>query len=359
MKVLTKYISKEFIKLQVFCLVIFVFLFLMIDFVQSIDNFIEHKATGTWLIISYFLYKLPYIITQMIPVATLIAVIILFRSMKNNREIMAVKACGINVIDLSQTVLLISLIISLFTFVFNETIVPYTSSRSNEIWDVQVNKRDPSKFYGKDQIWYKTTDAIYWIKHFDSVKNIMEDPTVYFFSNDFKLVKRIDAKRGIWSDGVWKFEKGYTQELQADGEYANKNFDAMVMNIPETPDAFSKRLKQPEEMSFSQLRKYSIDVKNEGYDNTGYRVEMSVKIAFPLISMVLALLGIPIALELKVGGIPLAVASGIGLSFLYLVILSVTKALGLSMILPPFLAAWTANLLFIFTGIYLMMGVER
>jgi lipopolysaccharide export system permease protein len=359
MKVLTKYISREFIKLQTLCLTIFVFLFLMINFVQSIDKFIEHKGTGIGLIISYFLYKTPYIIIQMIPVATLIATVVLFRSMKNNREIMALKASGVNIIDIARTAIVISLMTSIFIFVFSELVVPYTSSKSNEIWNVEINKRDPSKIYGSDQIWYKTTDAIYWIKHFDSLKNMMEDPTIFIFDKNFKPIKKIEAKRGIWKDGSWKFEKGIIQELQPDGEYSNKYFDTLAMNIPETPDTFKKGRKQSEEMSYRQLKKYSEEVKNGGYDNTGYRVEMAVKIAFPLISLVLALLGISIALELKTGGMPLAVAAGIGLSFLYLVILSVSKALGLSGILPPFLAAWTANLLFIFTGIYFMMHVER
>lgn len=359
MKVLTKYISKEFIKLQTFCLVIFVFLFLIIHFVQSIDTFIEHKATSAGIIIPYFIYKLPYIIVWMIPVATMIAVIVLFRTMKNNREIMAVKTCGVNLIGLVQTVLVISFIISLFTFAFSESVVPYASSRCNAIWDIDVNKRDPSKFYGSDQIWYKAKDAIYWIKHFDSVKNIMEDPTMYFFSRDFKLIKRVDAKKGTWKDGAWNLDVCIVQELQPDGDYSTKKYDVLPLNIPETPDTFRKRLKRSEEMSYNQLAKYSEDVKNGGYDNSRYRVEMSVKTAFPFISFVLALLGIPIALELKAGGIPLAVAAGIGLSFLYLVILSISKALGLSGTLPPFLAAWTANLLFIFTGIYLMMGIER
>jgi lipopolysaccharide export system permease protein len=359
MKVLTKYISREFIKLQTLCLVIFVFLFLMIDFVQSINRFIEHKTTGAGLIVSYYLYKTPYMIVQMIPVATLIATVVLFRSMKNNREIMALKAGGVNIIDLARTALVISLMTSIFVFVFSELVVPYTSSKSNELWNVEIKKRDPSKIYGSDQIWYKTDDAIYWIKHFDSIKNMMEDPTIFIFDKNFKPIKKINAKRGIWKDGSWNFEKGIIQELQKNGEYSNTSFDSLVMNIPATPDTFKKSLKQSQELSFRQLKKYSMEVKNGGYDNTGYRVEMAVKIAFPLISLVLALLGIPVALELKAGGMPLAVAAGIGLSFLYLVILSVSKALGLSGILPPFLAAWTANLLFIFTGIYLMMHVER
>jgi lipopolysaccharide export system permease protein len=95
MKVLTKYISKEFIRLQLLCQIIFVFLFLMIDFVQKIDNFMEAEVTQVVVILSFFLYKIPYILVQMIPVATLISVIVLFRIMKNNREILAIKACGL------------------------------------------------------------------------------------------------------------------------------------------------------------------------------------------------------------------------------------------------------------------------
>jgi lipopolysaccharide export system permease protein len=361
MKVLTKYIAKEFIKLQIFCQIIFVFLFLIIDFVQRIDNFIGHKVTSAGLIISYFLYKIPYTMVLLIPYATMISVIVLFRLMIKNRELMAMKACGISILKLSQPVLIISLFISLFTFVFSETVVPYTSSKSNEIWNVEVEKQDPAKFYGNDQIWYKSSrsDAIYWIKHFDYIKNIMEGPTIHFFDKNFKLIKRIAAKRGLWKDGAWKLEDGIIQELQTDGDYSLKKFVTLPLDIHETPEDFRKKTKQPEEMNYSQLKKYSQTVKNEGYNNTGYLVEMDVKIASPLICFVLALMGIPIALELKKGGIPLAVSVGMGISFLNFVILSISRALGLSGIFPPFLAAWTANLLFIFVGIYLMMTVEQ
>jgi len=359
MKVLTKYISKEFIRLQIFCQIIFISLFLIIDFVQKIDNFIEAKVTKAGVIISYFLYETPYVMVLMIPFATLISVIILFRLMKNNREIMAIKACGLNIIKLSQTILIISLLISIFTFIFSETVVPYTSSKSNEIWDIEVKKQDPTRFYGSAQIWYKSSDAIYWIKHFDSAKNIMEAPTLHFFDKNFKLFKRIEAKRGIWKDGTWNMEDCIIQEIQTDGTYNIRRFDNLSLDIPETPDTFRKRAKQPEEMSYSQLKEYSETVKNEGYNNTEYLVDMGVKIAFPFISFVLTLLGIPIALELKIGHIPLAVSAGIGLSFLYYVILGVSSALGHSGIFPPFLAAWTANLLFMFVGIYLMITVEQ
>jgi lipopolysaccharide export system permease protein len=359
MQVLTKYISKEFIKLQIFCQVIIIFLFLMTDFVLRIDNFIKEKVTDIGVIMSYFLYKTPYIMVQMIPVATLISVIVLFRLMKNHREILALKTCGINIIRVSQIILTISLFISLFAFIFSESVVPYASSKSNEIWDIKVNKEDPNRFYGSDQIWFKSGNAIYWIKHFDNVKNIMEGPTLNFFDKNFKLIKRIEAKRGVWKNEKWNFEDGIIQEMQADGEYQKSEFKNMPVELPETPKKFKQRKKNAEDMTYSQLKKASEEAKNEGYSNSEYLVDMNVKIAFPFVSLVLTLLGIPIALQLKTGGIPLAVATGMGLCFLYYVVSSVSSVLGHSGIFPPFLAAWTANLLFIFIGIYLMISIER
>jgi lipopolysaccharide export system permease protein len=359
MKVLTKYLTKEFLKLQVLCQIIFIFLFLMIDFIQKLDNFIEAEVFGADIMLSYFLYKIPYIMVQMIPVATLISVIVLFRIMKNNREILAIKACGINTVNLAQTVITISIFISIFTFVFSESVVPYTSSRSNEIWDVKVKKQDITRSYGVE--WYKSSDAdaIYWIKHFDNYGSIMEDPTFHFFDNNFKLIKRVEAKKALWQNGKWIAEDGIIQEKQADGEYKTRRFIKMVLPVPETPETFRKIKKQPEEMTYNQLKEHAELVKSEGYNNSGYLVDMGVKLAFPFISLVLTLLGIPIALELKRGGIPLAVAVGIGMSFMYYVILSISSSLGHSGIFPPFLAAWTANLLFIFAGTYLMMTVEQ
>jgi lipopolysaccharide export system permease protein len=279
--------------------------------------------------------------------------------MKNNREIMAIKACGINIVSLAQTVITISLFTSIFAFVFSESVVPYTSSRSNEIWDIEVKKQNITRSYGVE--WYKSSDAnaIYWIKHFNNSGTVMEDPTFHFFNENFKLIRRVEAKKAVWQNGKWVAEDGLIQELQADGEYKTSRFVKRTLPVPETPEDFRKIKKQPEEMSYNELKAEAELQKNEGYNNSGYLVDMGVKIAFPFISLVLTLLGIPIALELKKGGIPLAVAVGMGLSFLYYTIFSISRSLGHTGVFPPFLAAWTANLLFIFAGIYLMMTLEQ
>jgi len=69
----------------------------------------------------------------------------------------------------------------------------------------------------------------------------------------------------------------------------------------------------------------------------------------------MALVGIPVALNLKKGGAPLAVSIGVMLCFIYLVIIGVSRSLGIGGFLPPLLSAWLANGVFFFLGVYWMM----
>jgi lipopolysaccharide export system permease protein len=357
MKVLSKYLVKEFFKLLVLCEAIFLFLFLMIDFLQRIDNFIEaHAAKGTMFL--YFLYKAPLISVQMLPPATLIAVIILFSSMRKKNEITAVKACGLSASSLSQKIVVASFFLGVAVFLLGETIVPYTSYRSNKIWNIDVDKQDPGLFYGSYQIWYKGANSIYWIRHFDFKKKRMKRPTFYFFDKDFRLTERIDGQTGIWQEGQWRIEEGVVQKREPDGSYELERFENRLLDIDETPEAFVKGEKKPEEMSYWQLKRYAMKVKQEGYDNTRYLVDMNIKTALPFVSVVLVLIGIPIALSVRKGGTPLAISVGMAACFGYILTLGFSRSLGLSGVLPPPLSAWLANLAFLFVGVYLMIHVR-
>lgn len=358
MKILSKYFLKEFFKLLTLCLVTFTVIYLLVDFLQKIDNFIE-AGVSKGIMTSYFLFKIPHILVQMVPAATLISVIVLFCLLKRNSEIIALKASGLNIFNLAGPVIWGALGIGAAVFVFSELVVPHTSSRSNEIWNIEVEKHDPTRFYGSNQIWYRGSDAIYWLRHFDYQNKIINSPTFYFFDKAFRLIKRIDGRKGIWVDGRWRIEGGIFQEMNAEGDYELKPFEEMVLDIPETPETFVRGEKKPEEMSYWQLREYAEKIHHEGYDNTRYLVDMNIKIAFPFVNLILILLGIPLALGLKRGGTPLAVSIGMGLCVLYLLALGFCRSLGLSGTLPPMLSAWIANLVFLLGGIYMMINLEE
>lgn len=340
------------------CLLVFVAIYLTIHFFGRLENFVNAHVPIRRMV-PFLMYETPYIIVQMLPPSCLISAIILFSLMKKNNEIMAMKSCGLDILKICQIMIILSLVVGLTLFLLSEIIVPYTSSRSNKIWDIEVNKQDPTRFYGSNHIWYKGTDSIYWIKNFDSEKRTMENPTFYFFNKAFRLIKRIDARRGIWKHNVWKLEDGIIQQARDDGDYELSKFHELYLEIPETPETFVRDVKLPEDMSYRELKQYATRVRQEGYDNTRYLVDMNLKIAFPFVTTILVLIGIPIALGLKKGATPLAVSLGIGSCMLYTITLSFSRSLGLTGIFPPILSVWLPNLVFFFLGLYLMMGIER
>jgi lipopolysaccharide export system permease protein len=245
----------------------------------------------------------------------------------------------------------------------NELVVPYTSSESNEIWDIEVDKRDPTQFRGINQRWYKSADAIYWMRHFDYASQSMEYPTLYFFDDSFRLIKRIDGQSAVWRQGQWAVDKGIVQTIAPDGSHRTEKFETLLLSLEETPEvflrSFGKEEKSPEDMSFWRLKRYAQRVIMEGYDNTEYVVNMHIKIAYPFIVLIMVFIGIPISMKFEKRGTPFAISLGIGLCFLYYVVLGSARSLGLSGILPPILSAWLANLVFFFFGVYLMIKVER
>lgn len=358
MTILSKYVLQEFYKLFAFCEALFVFLFLTVDFLQKIDNFIEAKATKAAVLL-YFVYKAPFIMVNMVPPAVLISVIILFTAMQKKNELTALRTSGLSLFTLSKTMILGSLFIVVGMFLVSETVVPYTSSKGYRIWNVDVKKQDPGLFYGKEEIWYRGGNAIYWIRQFNPKQETMGKPTFYFFDSTFRVTKRIEGRKAVWVGDHWTVENGILQELKEDGQYGFTKFETYPLYIRETPETFMRGVRKPEEMSYWQLKEYAETVKQEGYNNAKYLVDMNIKLAFPFISLILLTIGIPLSLRVKKGGTPLAVSIGMAVCFLYILVLGLARSLGLGGILPPLFSAWVANLLFLFLGVYMMIHMER
>jgi lipopolysaccharide export system permease protein len=358
MGTISRYMIREFLKILALTLLVFVFIYLTIDFLGRVDDFIE-ASVSVKTALFYLLCKIPYVVVQMLPPATMIGVVVLLSLMKRRNEIIALKGCGLNVLSVIRPLIVASFLLAAVLFLISEVLVPLASSRGNELWRIDVRKRGPEHAYAGKHIWYKGANAIYWIELFDGKNQVMIGPSFYFFDGYFKLIKKIDAKTAAWHQHHWELKDGIVQELKEDGNYALARFDRLILDIPETPEAFKKKEKKPEEMSYWHLKQFAERVRAEGYDATEYLVNVHLKLAFPFIVVIMVLMGTPVALASLKGGTPVAVSLGVALCFAYLVALGLCRSAGFAGILPPLLSAWLANGMFFFLGIHLMMGVER
>jgi lipopolysaccharide export system permease protein len=321
-------------------------IYLIVDFLEKIDDFLEAGLSFTHAF-TFFAYKTPFIIAQITPVGVLLSVLITFGLMNRNNELIALRSSGISIFFLVRPIILLGIGFTLVQFLLAEVIVPVTTIKSNKIWLGQV--RNEAVVTSKEKnIWIKGDRLIAHIKYYNPAENSVFGVTIHRFDENFRMIQRMDAQRGVFSGDQWQFYNTMTQNLdKASGNY-NLTFDNQKMaNFQFEPVDFKRVIKKSEEMSYPELEKYIQKIEAEGYSALKYRIDLYAKIAFPFICIIMSIVGVGIGVNEKVkDGLPMGVALGIGITFLYWVFYSFCISLGYGEVLPGLAAAWAANMVF-------------
>ena len=214
-------------------------------------------------------------------------------------------------------------------------------------------------FFKQNEIWYHGDNAIYNFKMFDTDKNIIHGVTINYLNPDFTLMSRVDAKRAEWKNDKWFFYDLLITRFDTNNNPLLEWSKEKIINIPEKPNDFKVIQKDAEKMGYFELRKYVKKIKSEGYDVTKYLVELNGKIAFPFVVIIMVFIAVPFSLRSeRSGGIMQSAGIGIFIGFSYWIVHAFSMSLGKSEILPAFIAAWAANILFSAAAAFLFYKVK-
>ena len=358
MSLLTRYLMREFLRLFFLCLSGGVALYLVIDLFDRINIFIRYGADIKWVLL-FLLYKVPLMVYQIVPATMMLAVLLTLGLMTRHNEVLALRTSGIPVSRIAAPFLGISLLVSLGAFLLNEFVVSPAYQRSEYIRRILIEGQVPFSMMVRDQIWFKGEEGFYRIASFLPDKKEMQGVTWFTVSRPFQLSRRIDAARATWENGQWVFYDVVERTFRSGELIEITRADRKSIDLAETPEDFEVLRTETDEMPLRKLRRYIRKIEREGYDSTPYRVDLQVKISFPVLNIITAFLGIPFALRLpRIGGLAAAVGMSLVLGFIFWVLFAVTVSIGQTGLLPPLVAAWAANILFAALGIYLLLRVE-
>jgi lipopolysaccharide export LptBFGC system permease protein LptF len=156
----------------------------------------------------------------------------------------------------------------------------------------------------------------------------------------------------------WVFEQGWVRTLQGASIQDFRTFDVATFNeLHEDPSYFKKEVKQSSEMNYDELRRYIEDLQQSGFDTVRLKVQLQKKIAFPLITLVMAVLAIPFAASGRRGGALVGVAVALAIAVVYWVTSGLFEAMGAANQLPAMMAAWAPDFIFALAGGYLLLRV--
>ena len=164
----------------------------------------------------------------------------------------------------------------------------------------------------------------------------------------------------MYENGNWSFSKVLEQQYnKLEDDYIVKPHETKEYYLDILPGDLEKIVKKSNEMSFFELREYVNKVESEGYDATTYIVDLYGKTAFPFVCLLMAMLGAAVGMRPLVReNMPMGIALGIGISFLYYVMHGFCMSLGYGNVLPAFMSAWVTNVFFFCFAILFLITID-
>ena len=358
MTILDRYLIRKFLFNLFFSTIAFVVIFLVVDLIENADKFID-RDTGLAKVLLYYGYYIPYIISLTLPVSMLLACLFALGGMSQHNEIVAQKSAGISLYRIFMPLFGLALIISVLSGFFDEMVVPEANERRMDLYryDIQHNPRNEST--RRNNIFLQDSkNRKVSIAFFNGATNEALNVSLQYFDGA-TLIRRVDAKKMRWIDQHWVLfdavERVFEDTIEKVinyAEWAPGDFEFKPENLLELQ-------KQPEEMSYSELKVFIADMQRIGAVVRKWLVELHLKISYPFANFIIILFGAPIASRKRRSGTAVGVGISLLVCFIYFLFIRTGQVLGHQGTLSPILGAWMGNIIFGAAGIYTLLKTRK
>jgi LPS export ABC transporter permease LptF/LPS export ABC transporter permease LptG len=357
---LDDYILRDFFVYLGMILSTFLVLVIIFTLFELLGDILRNQISAL-VVAEYLINVAPYLLYNVAPLVMLLAVLVTFGLMERSNEITAIKATGTSIYRVVTPVIVAAAMMSAALFFADQFYLPHTNKRQEALHN-QIKGKPAQTYLRPDRKWiFGQNNDIYYYQFFDTDRDQFGNVTVFQLDRaNFAITRRIHAERAHWAENLnrWVYEQGWDRSLNV---FAIANYHpfevATFPELPETPAYFKKEVKQYSEMNYEELRRYIRDLQQSGFDVVRLRVQLHKKLSYPLITLIMAVLAVPFSLSTGKKGAITGVAVAVGIAVFYTVVSRLFEAMGDLSQLPPALAAWSPDLIFILVGGYLILKV--
>jgi lipopolysaccharide export system permease protein len=360
-KIIDAYITKEFIQMVIFGLVAFILIFILVDLMENLDDFIDQKVSAS-IILKYYFYFSPEIIKLTLPVAVLLSCLFTTGRMSNLNELTALKVSGMSLYRFMVPFLVISLMLSILSVYFNGWVVPKTNRKKLNLERVYMRKHLES--WGKYNIYIQDTyTRLLSIGYFDDELNIAHRVDIQDFdsSDVTKVIARYTAPSMKWDSlsGNWLLINCIYRKFNPNGESIEKRDTFNIGKLNFKPIDIKRKQMKPDEMNLDEMKEFIQDQIRSGNDPARWLTDYHSKISFPFSNLIVVLFGVALASQKKRAGLAMEFGLSLLIAFLYFIFIKIGASLGYARILHPFISAWLANIVFLVVGIITILKVRK
>ncbi len=347
-----RYIIRKFIGTYAVALLLIIGIVIIFDLSEKIDKFVDNQAPLNLIIFQYYANFIPYFVNMFSPMFVFITVIFFTSKMAANTEIIAILAGGISFKRMLWPYFISSAAIALFTLILNLYVIPPCNKGRLDFENKYVKQKHEA--LGRN-IHYQIEPGIFlYVQSFSPFNN-----TAYNFSiktiEGQQMVSKLSANEAVWDTTklCWSLKDYMLREI-IDGQEKITHGQSLDTAISVTIADFRRRSNSVQALSARELRALIKAQRMRGdKDIQLSQIERNTRWAMPFAAFILTWIGVSLSSKKRRGGIGLNIGIGIALSFSYILFLRFSQMFVYSGSLPPYIALWLPNIIFLFIAFYL------
>ncbi len=360
MKILTRYILKEFIPPTLMGLIVFTFI-LLVDRIFDLVRLVINRGIDLLLVIQLLGYLLPSLLTMTIPMAFLAGALLCFGRLSNDNEIMALRSSGVSLLRIIAPVVIFSLVLSLLLIPFNQNISPGYLYKFRKLYYKLIYKNPVLKL--EEHTFINISDYRIYVESIKHRKSKLSGIIIYQMKKN-ELPTLITAARGNVESSndaivLHLFDGNIRQRKKDSPDKYNviefKTYDIVLNSAGNTPKV-TKRIR---EMNSGEIRKEISNLREKGLPAVSMLIETHQRLSFAIAGLVFCLVGAPLGIRTHSRGKSIGFGLSLIVIFLYYFLLAVGITLADKRVLHPALGMWIPNIVFGLVGIFLICRISK
>jgi lipopolysaccharide export system permease protein len=353
-RVLDRYITREFMRLFTLFVIAAPMLFILGDLTDNIDKYMDRQLALQSIALGY-VYQFPLFMLYSFPIAALIATIFTVGNMTRHSELAAAKAGGVSFYRVLAPLPILGIMLTFAGVVLSEVVPGAERARALVMLDRQEMRGARTDF-----VFRSTTGYVYGIRFLDVERQRIEGFTAHRQGDEVK-----NPTISIVADGAnydrkkgWILRNAYERSLLGPGKETARKFDVHAAGFYETPQELLAEPKAPEEMRYAELGEFIETMRRSGAQPRKLMVDRAQKIAIPVATLIIILFAAPLANTAQRGGPAYGMGISLGITVLYLMAFRLAAAAGATGALSPDIAAWLPNVVLLIWALGLLVRVR-
>jgi LPS export ABC transporter permease LptG/LPS export ABC transporter permease LptF len=318
-------------------------------------RFIVTRGVGLATVGEYLFFLLPLVIVQLLPASILIAMLVTYALMARRNEAVAWWSGGQSVYRLMLPGLLYAAGVAICLWAVQERLLPQANVRQDAL-RAQIRGGVSRTTVGYDRQWLASaqTARLYSYEYQDG--GALKNPIVYDFDPDGVHLGRVMAGEAAgWPAGDAQVELREVTILGLKApELGWSKRSRELLEAAEPQEVFKPTVDKPSHLSATALSDYIRSVERRGEETVILKIALEKKYAAPFGVLVMALIGIPLALSFGRRSAMIALCLAIALGLVFWAAVGGFQQMGEYGLLPPIVAAWSPIVIFAASGLYLL-----